>query len=84
VLVGSKIKLVTFNGSVSSPNSCDPAENYWALIGQSGTVVELENSGGRVLVQFDQNVSDMGLHCHNQVSNSLRISVSDIVLIECA
>ncbi|QFT54449.1 hypothetical protein FIU95_07770 [Microbulbifer sp. THAF38] len=76
--LGSKVKLVSFNGDSLSPQDCDPAENYWRLIGAYGTIEELENSRGRVLVRFERNLSEMGLHCHNPSPNSLYILPSDL------
>ncbi|MEE9159326.1 MAG: hypothetical protein V3U60_13180 [Gammaproteobacteria bacterium] len=76
--VGSRAKLRTFNGNMEAPEGCDPSENYWSLIGSIGTVVKPENGRSRILFQFDKQVSELELHCHNEVPNSLLISVSDL------
>jgi hypothetical protein len=59
--VGSNVKLVTFNGSLVSLEKCDPSENYWLLIGATGAISKMENARGRVLVTFNNEVSDLGL-----------------------
>ncbi len=73
-----RVQLRSFNGTEVSPNDCTPEENYWRLIGESGTIVEVVNHRKRVLVQFDQPVSVQGLHCHNPIKNSLYILESDL------
>jgi hypothetical protein len=77
----SRIKLVAFNGTRRAPSDCDPQENYWALIGQSGTIVRYCEDMGRYLVQFDKAVKDFGLHCHNEVPNSLYIAPDDLEMV---
>jgi len=79
--LNSKVILRTFNGSSVSPGECSPDENYWALIGETGTVVELKNARARVLVKFDASVAGYGLHCHNEVPNSLYILESDLEIL---
>ena len=81
MIVESKVKLVTFNGETNSVEICDPTENYWILVGKTGTIVQPENIRKRVLVKFDESVSELGLHCHNQIPNSLLILTSDLELI---
>jgi hypothetical protein len=76
--VCSKVKLNTFNGGLSQPEACDPSENYWALIGSTGTVIKSKNERGRVLVKFDIDISSLGLHCHNVIPNSLLILPADL------
>lgn len=79
--VFSKVKLSTFNGGSSPPKGCEPSENYWALIGSTGTIVKPKNKRGRVLVKFDNDVSSLGLHCHNEILNSLLILPTDLEVI---
>ncbi len=79
--VGLKVKLKTFNGDSDAPEKCDPSENYWALIGRTGTKAKLENDRFRVLIQFDDQVSGLGLHFHNDIQNSLLILTSDLEVI---
>lgn len=76
--VGKKVKLVRFNNELTAPEKCDPSENYWSLIGKTGKIVKPINTNSRVLVQFDESVSKLGLHCHNEISNSLLILASDL------
>ena len=79
--VGQKARLVTFNGELECSEYCDPSENYWSLINLTGTVVKDVNSRGRVTVTFDANVGSKGLHCHNEIPNSLHILPSDLAVI---
>ena len=79
--LNSKVILRTFNGTSVSPVEYSPDENYWALIGETGKVVEPKNSRARVLVQFDASVAGYGLHCHNEVPNSLYILESDLEVL---
>lgn len=79
--LNSKVILRTFNGSLVPPVECSPGENYWALIGETGTVVEPKNARARVLVKFDASVVAFGLHCHNVVPNSLYILESDLEVL---
>jgi hypothetical protein len=76
--LNAKVILSTFNGTATSPEACQNDENYWLLIGCSGRIVEAKNKNGRVLVLFDESVSEKGLHCHNPVPNSLYILASDL------
>lgn len=75
---GTKVRLKTFNGSVTPPSDCKNAENYWALIGYSGTVLKFNPLLNRYLVQFDCSVPELGLHCHNPEPNSLYIQDVDL------
>ena len=79
--VGLKVKLKTFNGDSDAPEKCDPSENYWVLIGKTGTIVKPENDRSRVLMQFDEQIGGFGLHCHNDIPNSLLILTSDLEVI---
>ena len=79
--VGSRIRLATFNGDSKSPDDCVQSENYWLLIGKTGIIVKSENNNSRVLVQFDEQVSSLDLHCHNKISNSLLIKITDLEAI---
>ena len=78
MLSHARVILRTFNGASAAPTGCSPGNNFWRLIGEKGTVVEPVNSAGRVLVQWDEPVSRLGLHCHNPVPNSLYILASDL------
>lgn len=79
--IESRVKLVSFNGENNSPDECDSTENYWILVGKTGTVMKSENSRKRVLVKFDESVSELGLHCHNPIPNSLLILTSDLEIV---
>jgi hypothetical protein len=76
--IGSRVQLATFQGSRHPPADCDPRENYWKLIGHSGTVLARLTTPEHVLVDFDTSVSSFGLHCHNPEPNSLRIKWTDL------
>ncbi|MFH1871001.1 MAG: hypothetical protein ABIG36_10315 [Pseudomonadota bacterium] len=76
--LNTKVILATFNGTAASPKECPRGENYWLLIGSTGHIAEAKNQNGRVLVLFDESVSEKELHCHNPVPNSLYILESDL------
>ena len=76
--IGTRVKLISFNGESETPEGCEPEENYWALVGNTGTIAKPKNSNSRVLVQFDINVNSLGLHCHNEIPNSLLILTNDL------
>lgn len=79
--VGSRVRLKSFNGDISPPEECDCSENYWVIVGSTGTVLSSMNSRGRVLVTFDIDVTSFGLYCHNEIPNSLLILPSDLELL---
>jgi len=78
------VRLISFNSENEAPHDVEPRENYWLLIGQTGTVVKDQPprgvEAGRVLVQFGCNVKALGLECHNEVENALWISKGDLAL----
>lgn len=78
LILNAKVILTTFNGTAASPEECPRGENYWLLVGSTGRIAEAKNPNGRVLVLFDESVSEKGLHCHNPVPNSLYILESDL------
>ncbi|UXH78599.1 hypothetical protein [Roseateles amylovorans] len=78
VPMNPKVRLKSFNGTLTMPNGCKPTENYWMLIGQVGAVMSSANLQRRVLVQFDNPAALLGLHCHNEIPNSLLIRESDL------
>lgn len=73
-----KVILRRFNGTHRPPPDCKPGEDYWQLIGETGTVIETTNSNNRVLVRFDNPIHDRGLIGHNPVPNSLFILATDL------
>lgn len=79
--INTKVFLRTFNGTSSPPEDCAPGEDYWRLIGESGTVVKATNARNRVLVQFDNSIIERGLICHNPVPNSLYILATDLEVL---
>jgi hypothetical protein len=82
MILGSKVQLKSFNGTLSSAEDCDPGENYWLLIGETGVVVDTINQRNRLLIQFNTSVQKLGLYCHNRVENSLYILQDDLVLVD--
>ena len=78
--IGTKVKLNKFNGTIDTPKDCDKSENYWSLIGETGTVIQAKNNRSRVLIQFENIEKLEKLHCHNEVENSLWILESDVEL----
>lgn len=76
--VDKKVKVISFNNELLAPENCDPSENYWLLIGKTGKIVRPINKNSRVLVQFEQSIKELGLHCHNEIPNSLLILTSDL------
>ena len=86
--VGDKVILKSFHNITETPKDTNDEENYWKLIGLTGKVVKGEKShpafkdmGPRVLVEFDGDISTYGLHCHNDLPNTLWIFVSDLSII---
>jgi len=78
--IGTRVKLNKFNGTIDTPKDCDKSENYWVLIGETGTVIQVKNSRSRVLIQFENIEKLKNLNCHNEVENSLWILESDVEL----
>ena len=82
VTTGNHVELISFNGKLNAPTSVPREDNYWLLIGSTGTVVEEIPKVGikkdRVLIQFDVSVDQLGLACHNEIPNSLWIKRSDL------
>lgn len=79
--IGAKVRLNTFNGGSKAPPGCDSRENYWVLIGLTGTILGFNRNQERYLVQFDKSVEALGLHCHNPEPNSLYVKGADLVLV---
>ena len=86
----TKVKMVSFNGTSTVERDCDESENYWKLIGATGTVIKEPSEKNifasfseepRVLVQFDIKVEKLGLNCHNNIPNSLWLLVDDLKAI---
>jgi len=84
---GDRVVMTSFNGTTQPTGTVKLSENYWLLVGVSGVIAKTWEQAGfamdekKFLVTFDQNVKDVGLHCHNEIENSLWILASDIVSI---
>lgn len=79
--IGDSVRLISFNGETCAPSNVHPPENYWLLFGQEAEIVALSTGrahAGRVLVKFVVSVSELGLHCHNEIPNSLWILQTDL------
>lgn len=76
--VGTKVKIRSLNNTTKTPDDCDSSENYWLLIGEEGTIVKPINEHSRFLVKIDDANKLVGLHCHNEIENSLWLLASDL------
>lgn len=76
-----QVKLKSFNGTAAAPQNCKPDENYWLLIGQTGEIIAPANEHHRVQVRFEKLISSFGLHCHNEIPNSLLILETDLEIM---
>ena len=86
---GVRVRLVSFDGKRTRHVGTPPNEDYWKLVGASGTTVESEEERrhfpirgrkARVCDQFDPDLAELGLEAHNRVKNSLWIRCSDLSL----
>ena len=83
---GSRIRMLSFNGTTVPSGEISEYENYWKLIGEFGTVVENPASGkeiskddnDRMLVDFDLILDNLGLENHNPIKNTLWIWHGDL------
>ncbi len=81
IRINTPVKLKSFLGIYSSPEKVDESEDFWKLIGHSGTVIEdILVDSNRVLVRFDKKLADLHLANHNPINNSLMIQKSDLEL----
>lgn len=79
--IGSRVRLRSFDGTCDTPADTVPSEDYWRLIGTTGTVRNRQSSREaqpRVLVQFHADVASMGLDCHNPIENALWVCEGDL------
>ncbi len=85
-----KVIVKSFNGEANGPDDVKPNENYWLLLGETGTVVSL-NAGQWLqkrhgedvyLIQFNTDLHEAGLEAHNEVPNSLWFRGSDLEAID--
>lgn len=77
---GKRVVLKLFNGNLVAPQTVNPNENYWLLIG-SKAVVEQANNTDRVLLKFERDLLSLNLVNHNEVPNALWILISDLKFI---
>lgn len=83
----TRAMLVKFNGSSEAPTDIVPDYNYWQLIGEYGTIVDDNQSGGfsspdgfpRILVKFDVSLDGLSLENHNHTKNSHWVRTADLV-----
>jgi hypothetical protein len=82
--IGSRVRLVSFNGRETPPNKIKFEENFWKLIGIDGEIIENVPKKGiqknRLLVKFDVTLDDLGIHNHNELPDSLWIAGTDLIL----
>lgn len=79
--LGDKVKLISFNGLKNGLQEIEEQENYWKLIGHTGTMMKYPKEKyfiGRVLIEFDIDVKSLNLECHNEVDNALWILEKDL------
>ena len=87
--LGNKVVLKTFNLTIKPDEDICDEENYWILIGKVGSIIQSPVEEGlyasfskdkRLLVRFDDDLSKLGLSCHNEIENSLWILEEDLIL----
>lgn len=77
----SKIIVKSYKNEIIAPADCDPSENYWLLIGKTGRIINKEINNAIVLVELDEPISNLGLKCNCDKSNSIYINECDLNLI---
>ena len=82
--IGTRVKLIKFNGTINTPKDCDKQENYWSLIGEFGKIVKPKNNRLRVLIQFENLEKLKKLHCHPFTPVHEYPLLQDITLHPCA
>jgi len=84
---GSKVKLITFEGTTSAPNGCASEKDYWKLIGKEGQVVldpfkcckdDRYCDERKLWVSFDISLESLGLSAHRKNENSLWLLAADL------
>ncbi|OOQ59341.1 hypothetical protein [Mucilaginibacter pedocola] len=78
---GVRVILKTFLGETTAPESTEPWNDYWKLLGEEGEVIGDEIYNQRVLVLFHTDLNIFKLANHNPVPNSLWILPSDLETI---
>jgi hypothetical protein len=75
------VRLKTFLGTKIPTSDVDKSDDYWKLIGQSGTVIDDNlTDKEKVLVLFDKDLNDFQLASNNPIKNSVIINKSDLEL----
>ena len=85
---GDRVRIKSFNGTTSKEKTDDYSEDYWKLLGETGTIQQDPyektvyahfSQQPRVLVRFDKDLmASYGLYAHNNIENSLWILISDM------
>jgi hypothetical protein len=86
--IGDTVVLKSFLGLEIAPLNVKTRENYWRVVGYSGTVaggegeykIPRHKNGERLLVKFNCDLNEMGLESHNEIDNSLWIFVTDLAI----
>lgn len=73
-----KVILQSFLGTLKPKGSINLRENYWQLIGESGSIILEDLKEKKVLIRFDKNLDDLNLENHNPIKNTLWIRISDL------
>ena len=76
---GNKIKSISFLGTLKPNEEINSRENYWVLINQEATIIDVFTN--KVLVLFENELDKYGLENHNPINNSLLISKNDLINI---
>lgn len=84
---GDKVKVVSFQGTLTSVYPTEANEDYWKLIGSTGRIVDDSEADreGKVYVRFNQSLNDYNLINHNEQTglkyrNTLFLLMSDLEL----
>lgn len=87
---GDKVKMTSFKGRKYALNPVNPESLYELLIRSTGTIVHDPDESAifasftqekRILVRFDTDLNQLGLHNRSNVPNSLWILESDLELL---
>jgi hypothetical protein len=81
--MGTNVKLKTFHGKTFSKEYQNTIDDYWKLIGLTGTVIEENNIDfpERVLVKFEKDLDAYKVANHNPIKNTLWINKTDLEII---
>ncbi|MEZ9394187.1 hypothetical protein AB4222_20000 [Vibrio splendidus] len=84
-----KVRIISFHGLKKEKKHEAELGTYWDLIDLCGTIVSPKprihpaypEKGYQVLVQFDTQLSSIGIDSHNDAPNSLWIFESDLKVL---